>query len=174
MAKALHGSSEPIFVSDGGEVGQWAQAIIDCPQRFINGTSGAIGGGLAYAQGIKAARPEATVVTVMGDGTAGFHLSELDTGIRCDLPVVCIIGNDACWNAEHQIQIREFGADRTHSCELLPTRYDKVCEAMGGYGECVSKAEDLADAIHRAINSATTAVINIETARIPAPNITSD
>ena len=173
VSQSLRGARDPIFVSDGGEVGQWAQAVIDCPTRVINGTSGAIGGGLSYAQGIKAARPEATVVAVMGDGTAGFHLSELDTGIRCNLPVICVIGNDACWNAEHQIQIREFGADRTHSCELLPTRYDEVCKAMGGFGECVSKSSDLGDAIERAIASGKTAVINVETARIPAPDIAS-
>ena len=43
---------------------------------------------------------------------------------------------DAAWNAEHQIQLRDYGAARTHGCALAPaTRYDLVASALGGHGE---------------------------------------
>ncbi|MCB1745176.1 MAG: thiamine pyrophosphate-binding protein, partial [Gammaproteobacteria bacterium] len=169
----LDESSDPIFVCDGGEIGQWAQAVVGCRRRVINGPSGSIGGSLSFALGLKAARPQATVVALMGDGTFGFHMSELDTGVRNGLAITCMIGNDACWNAEHQIQLRDYGADRTHSCELLPSRYDQVCVALGGHGEQVERAEDVAPALRRALASQRTAVLNVLTARVAAPDINS-
>ena len=51
----------------------------------------------------------------MGDGTFGFHMAEFDTAVRCNLPFVAVVGNDATWNAEHQIQLREYGAERART-----------------------------------------------------------
>ena len=82
------------------------------PTRVINGLSGAIGGGLCHGLAAKLARPEATVIAMMGDGTAGFHFTELDTAVREGTAFVSVVGNDFCWNAEHQIQLREYGPDR--------------------------------------------------------------
>ena len=86
----------------------------------------------------------------MGDGTFGFHMAEFDTAVRCNLPFVAVVGNDATWNAEHQIQLREYGPNRTHGCELLPSRYDLVVQALGGHGELVTSAADLPAALDRA------------------------
>ena len=47
-----------------------------------------------------------------GDGAAGYHLLELETALRENLAVVIVIGNDARWNAEHQIQLRAYGEAR--------------------------------------------------------------
>jgi len=62
---------------------------------------------------------------VMVDGTFGFHMAEIDTAIRDGLPIVVIIGNDAKWNAEHQIRVRNYGPSRLHACDLRSSRYDK-------------------------------------------------
>ncbi|MEM7750226.1 MAG: thiamine pyrophosphate-binding protein, partial [Pseudomonadota bacterium] len=102
-------SPDASFIVDGGEIGQWCQAILDADRAMINGPSGAIGGSIPYAIGAKAVRPEQPAITIMGDGTAGFYLAEFETAVRENTPLVAIIGNDAKWNAEHQIQIREFG-----------------------------------------------------------------
>ncbi len=74
--------------------------------------SGAIGAGVCYAIAAKIARPEATVVALMGDGTAGFHLMELDTAARENAAIIAVIGNDLRWNAEHLIQVRTYGPQR--------------------------------------------------------------
>ena len=63
--------------------------------------------------------------------------------MRRGLPFVAVLGNDARWNAESQIQLRDYGADRMHGCELLPARYDQVVAALGGHGEHVERAADL-------------------------------
>ena len=126
--------SESVFISDGGEFGQWTQAVVESTHRVINGPSGSIGSGVPFALAARLACPEATVIATVGDGTFGFHAMELETAIRYDLPLVIVVGNDACWNAEYQIQLDDYGEDRLVGCELADTRYDELCRSMGGWG----------------------------------------
>ena len=106
------------FVSDGGEIGQWAQALVKTDRRIINGVAGTIGVSLPFAIAAQLAHPDHPVVAVMGDGTFGFHMAEFDTAVRYDLPIIVVVGNDARWNAEYQIQLRQYGAERAKNCDL--------------------------------------------------------
>ena len=160
-----------ILVCDGGEIGQWPQAMLAPSRRIINGPAGSIGSSIPFAIGARAAQPEAPVIAVMGDGTFGFHMAEFDTAVRCNLPFVAVVGNDATWNAEHQIQLREYGAERAHGCDLLPSRYDLVVQALGGHGELVTSAADLGPALARAIASGKPACVNVMIERVSAPVI---
>jgi acetolactate synthase-1/2/3 large subunit len=159
------------FVSDGGEIGQWAQALVKTDRRMINGVAGTIGVSLPFAIAAQLARPHHPVVAVMGDGTFGFHMAEFDTAVRYDLPVIVVVGNDARWNAEYQIQLRQYGAERAKNCDLLPSRYDRVVEALGGFGALVSTAADLPDALDRAYLSGKPACINVMIESVAAPII---
>ena len=166
---------ETILICDGGEFAQWGQSLLPVRRRMINGVAGAIGGSLPMAIAARRADPKAPVIAVLGDGTFGFHMAEFDTAVRHRLPFVAILGNDACWNAESNIQRREYGADRMHGCDLLPTRYDQVVVALGGHGEMVSRIEELVPAMERALAAAAAgkpACVNIMSESIPAPVIT--
>ena len=109
------------------------------------------------------------MIAALGDGTFGFHAFELDTAARYGLPVVAVVGNDARWNAEHQLQLQHYGAERTVGCELSPTRYDQVAQALGAHGEHVERAEDLEPALDRALRAGIPAVINVAIDGLPAP-----
>jgi acetolactate synthase-1/2/3 large subunit len=111
------------------------------------------------------------VVAVLGDGTIGFHISEFETAVRRGLPFVAVLGNDARWNAESEIQRRDYGANRMHGCELLPARYDLVVAALGGHGEHVERATDLPGAIERALASGKPSCINVMIESTAAPTI---
>jgi acetolactate synthase-1/2/3 large subunit len=154
-------------VCDGGEFGQWAQAVLS--PDIINGPSGAIGGAVPSALAAKLAHPERPVIALTGDGAFGFHAMEFDTAVRYNLPIMVIIGNDAAWNAEKQIQIRRFGAGRTFACDLLPSRYDKMVEALGGHGEFVESPSEVSSAIDRALRSGKPACVNVRIQSVPAP-----
>jgi len=171
LQAALDAHRGSILVADGGEFCQWVQGAVNAPRRLINGPAGAIGPALPMALGAKLARPDALVVATVGDGTFGFHASELDTAVRCGLPVVTVIGNDARWNAEYQIQRRAYGEARAHGCELLPSRYEGVAEALGAYGERVSRPDELAPALQRAIAAGRPACLNVALDGIAAPRI---
>jgi acetolactate synthase-1/2/3 large subunit len=159
------------FVSDGGEIGQWAQALVKTDRRIINGVAGTIGVSLPFAIAAQLVCPEHPVVAVMGDGTFGFHMAEFDTAVRYGLPIIVVVGNDARWNAEYQIQLRQYGAERAKNCDLLPSRYDRVVEALGGFGALVSTAADLSDALDRAYLSRRPACINVMIESVAAPII---
>ncbi|HUP30272.1 MAG TPA: thiamine pyrophosphate-binding protein [Usitatibacter sp.] len=167
----LDGHPDSVFVSDGGEIGQWAQACLHAPHRVINGVAGSIGAALPFALAARLAQPEAPVIAVMGDGTFGFHCAEIDTAVRHGLPFVAVVGNDARWNAEYQIQLRDYGRDRLGGCELLPTRYDQVAAGFGGFGELVTDAAQLLPAAERAIAAKLPACLNVMIEGLPAPNI---
>ena len=160
-----------VLVSDGGEFGQWAQACLAAPHRVINGVAGSIGAGLPFALAARLAQPIAPVIAVMGDGTFGFHAAEIDTAARYRLPFVAVVGNDARWNAEYQIQLREYGRERLVGCELLPTRYDQVAAAFGGFGERVTEAQQVLAAAHRAIDSRLPACLNVMIEGLAAPDV---
>ena len=160
----------PILICDGGEFGQWAQAYCTAPRRIINGVSGAIGGGICYAIAAQLACPDATVVALMGDGTSGFHLMELDTAAREAAPIIAVIGNDVRWNAEHLIQVRSYGADRLIGCELSPeAQYDQVAVALGGSGGSASTVLEMAAQLKVAGQSGKPCCINARIDGLAAP-----
>jgi acetolactate synthase-1/2/3 large subunit len=162
---------DAIFVSDGGEFGQWAQAIISAPDRVINGPSGAIGGGVPFALGARCARPGSPIFLTSGDGSFGYHIMEVDTAVRYNFPFVAIVGNDATWNAEYQIQLRDYGEDRLIGCELLPTRYDLLVESLGGFGVHVTSISQLPLALEKALASGLPSCVNVEIQRAHAPTV---
>jgi len=169
IAPHLAQDRNAILICDGGEVSQWPQAVLAPARRIINGVAGSIGAAIPFAIAARLAEPAAPVIAVLGDGTFGFHMAEFDTAVRYRLPFVAVVGNDATWNAEYQIQVREFGSDRAHGCELLPARYDLVATALGGHGELITAARELGPALQRAVASARPACLNVMTQRVPAP-----
>ncbi len=170
----LDSHPDAVLVCDGGEIGQWAMACLSAPHRVNNGVAGAIGSGLPYALAARVAQPKAPVVAVMGDGTVGFHIAEFDTAVRYGLGFVAVIGNDARWNAEYQIQLRDFGADRLLGCELNPSRYDAVAVAFGAWGALVTHPADMATTAQAALAAQAKgqpACINVMIEGVPAPVI---
>jgi acetolactate synthase-1/2/3 large subunit len=171
LQSLLDAHPEAVLVSDGGEFGQWAQACLRAPHRVINGVAGAIGAALPFAVAARLAKPGAPIVAAMGDGTFGFHPAEIDTAVRYGLDFVLVVGNDARWNAEYQIQVRDYGRERAKGCELLPSRYDQVAIAFGGHGELVTDASQVLPAARRAQAARLPACLNIMIEGVPAPNI---
>ena len=170
----LDSHPQAVLVCDGGEIGQWAMACLRAPHRVNNGVAGSIGSGLPYALAARVAQPQAPVVAVMGDGTVGFHIAEFDTAVRCGLGFVAVVGNDSRWNAEYQIQLRDYGPDRLLGCELNPTRYDTVAAAFGAWGANVTDAAQMAatvQAAHAAQASGQPACVNVMIEGVPAPVI---
>ena len=165
----LDSHPDSVLVCDGGEIGQWAQACLQAPNLVVNGPAGAIGVGVPFALAASLAKPQAPVVAVMGDGSVGFHIAEYDTAMRYDLPFVAMVGNDARWNAEYQIQLADYGPDRTIGCELRPARYDAVVAAFGGYGEQVDDPAAMAEAAARARASGLPACLNVVMEGVAAP-----
>lgn len=165
----LERDADSVLICDGGEFAQWGQSMLRNDRRMINGVAGSIGSSLPMASGARVVEKAAPVFAVLGDGTFGFHMSEIETAVRLDLPYVAIVGTDCRWNAEYNLQVRDYGPNRTHGCELNATRYDLVATALGGHGEFVTEAGDLSGAIERSIASGKPSVVNVMIESVPSP-----
>ena len=154
---------DDILVWDGGDFGHFGRMVHPArrPLRwFYFSQFGILGNGLPTALAAKVAHPDARVVLIAGDGGFGFTAMEFDTALRHNLPIVAVLGNDATWGIDYHIQMGLFG--RPTATKLLKTRYDKVVEGLGGYGERVAKPEDLAPALKRAFDSGRPSLLNVE------------
>ena len=128
---------------------------------------GMVGSGLTTAMAAKLAYPDRRSISLTGDGSFGFNGMEFDTAVRHGINVVSIMGNDAAWGIDRQIQLKVYG--KAVATDLLPTRYDKVVEGLGGHGEYVSDPDQLEGAIKRAFNAKKPSLVNIDIQRAISP-----
>jgi thiamine pyrophosphate-dependent acetolactate synthase large subunit-like protein len=95
---------------------------------------------------------------VHGDGSMGMNAMEMDTAIRHKIPLLIVISLNGGWTGDPQRE--KPGRD------LGYMRYDKMCEAFGGYGEYVTKPEDIRPALERAqakVDEGMVALVNVRT-----------
>jgi acetolactate synthase-1/2/3 large subunit len=153
-----------IVIGDGGDIVAQAAKVVPIP---INGAwmdpgpLGTLGVGMPFAIASQLACPEKRVLIIYGDGSFGFNGFEYDTAVRFDLPIVGIVGNDAAWGQMMRPQAALYGADRLVATRLNATRYDRIVEAMGGYGEQVERPDQIRPALERAFRSRRPACINV-------------
>jgi acetolactate synthase-1/2/3 large subunit len=120
-----------------------------------------MGYGVPAAIGAKAARPDATVICVDGDGCFQMTQQELATAVSENLPIVTVIVNNGYLGMVRQWQDMFF-EERFSQIELthsLPD-YAKLAEAYGALGFTVERQEDLVETLAEAIDSGRTAVVD--------------
>ena len=159
-----------ILIFDGGDYAQWGRSYLKArkPGHWMRlGPLSQLGCGLPYALGAKLARPEARVLLFIGDGAFGFYGMEYDTAIRHNLPITAIMGNDSAWGIDKNFQLAYYG--RAVGTDLRFVRYDKVVDALGGYGEYVERSEDITPAVERAIDSGRPSLVNIMVKSMRSP-----
>ena len=154
-----------LFSWDGGDFAHWGRAIL--PARHAGGwlrlgPLGTIGSSLPNAIALQLAHPERRVVAITGDGSLGFYLAEMDTAARFKLPIVLIVGNDAGWGLERELQSWGTGGAPTVACELQAARYDLVMKAFGGDGETIERPEEVRPALERALASRVPYCLNVK------------
>ena len=157
---------DAIIIGDGGDLISFGARTLRIyhPGHWIDpGTFGGLGFGPGSAIAAKLAKPDKQVLLLSGDGTFGFSGMEFDTMVRMNLPIVCVIGNDAMWG---QVKAYFQLSERTPiAVDLVQTaRYDKVVEALGGYGQFVEEPEEIRPALERAFASGRPSCINVMTA----------
>jgi acetolactate synthase-1/2/3 large subunit len=159
---------DDIIIGDGGDFVATAAYVLrlEWPQLWMDpGPLGTLGVGPGYAMAAKVLRPEANVVLIYGDGSFGFHALEFEAMVRQNIPVVAVIGNDAAWSQIRRGQIDLYGAERAVATGLDYTRYDKVVEALGGFGAYVETVDALGPALDAAFTSKKPACVNVKIAK---------
>ena len=153
-----------IVIGDGGDIVSACAKVLTVtrPGQWLDpGPLGCLGVGAPFAIAAQHLYPQRRVLILSGDGSFGLNGFEFDTAVRFGLPIVAIVGNDAGWGQIRGPQVQMVGAERAIATSLAATRYDKVVEALGGYGELVTMPEEIAPALERAFASGKPACINV-------------
>lgn len=122
---------------------------------------GLVGFSYACGLGVKAACPERTVVSLMGDGGFGMTMAEIGTAVGHELNTVAIVMNNHCWGAEKAYQ-RDFFGERYIGADVPNPPYDKVAELFGAKGFRVERAQDIEAAVSAAMVCGKPAVVDIQ------------
>ncbi len=153
-----------IWTTGVGQHQMWAMQYLQCekPRTFItSGGLGTMGYGVPAAVGAKAARPDATVVCIDGDGCFQMTCQELATAALERLPIVVVIVNNGWLGMVRQWQ-ELFYAERyaeTHLTKQVPD-YAQLAEALGGAGFMVDNEDDLDATLQAALDCGRTAVVD--------------
>jgi thiamine pyrophosphate-dependent acetolactate synthase large subunit-like protein len=147
---------DAIIVVDGHEILNYARQSIPIyvPGHRVNaGANGCMGVAVPYGLGAKMAKPDKQVIVLSGDGSFGMNGMEMDTAMRHNIPIICVISNNGGWAAVGGMAARNLGF----------TRYDKMFEPLGCHCEFVEKPDDIRPALERAKASGKPAIVNVIT-----------
>ena len=160
-----------LYSWDGGDFVHWGRALLPArePGGWLRlGPLGAIGSSLPNALALQLAHPRRPVAVITGDGALGFYIAEMDTAVRHKLPIVVIVGNDAGWGLERELQSFASGGV-TVACELQSTPYDVIMRGFGGGGETVERLEQVRPAVQRAFASGVPYCLNVKIRGVRSP-----
>jgi thiamine pyrophosphate-dependent acetolactate synthase large subunit-like protein len=149
-------SRDTILVVDGHEILNFARQSIPAfsARSSLNaGPHGCMGVGIPFGIGAKVAAPDKPVMVLSGDGAFGWNGMEMDTAIRHKLNIVVVISNNGGFTS------RQTGG--MVGRDLGYQRYDKMVEALGGYGEFVEQPDGIRPAIERAMKAGKPALVNV-------------
>ncbi|HQV78850.1 MAG TPA: thiamine pyrophosphate-binding protein [Chitinophagales bacterium] len=131
-----------ILIADGGDFVATSAYTLKprAPLSWLDpGVFGTLGVGAGFALGAKLVFPEKDVFIIYGDGSSGYSLVEYDTFVRHQLPVISVIGNDACWAQIARDQIEFLNSDC--ALTLAHSNYEMIGKAFGADGERVENIE---------------------------------
>ncbi len=155
---------DAMLVVDGHETLNFGRQTIPTyyPGHRINsGASGCMGVGLPFGLASALAKPDKKTLVIHGDGSFGINAINIDTAVRHNIPLVCVVNVNGGWASGRK------GDDvlRTGIELGFEQRYDKLGEALGAHGEYVTKPEELKPALQRAFDSGKPAIVNVITDR---------
>ena len=147
-------NGEALITTDVGQHQMWAAQYYKykAPRTFLtSGGLGTMGYGLGASIGAKIGCPEKTVVNVAGDGCFRMNMNEIATAARYQVPIIELVLNNHVLGMVRQWQTLYYG--QRYSATVLNDQVDFVmlAEAMGAVGMRVTKKEEVAPALEKAI-----------------------
>ncbi len=143
---------DEIFVVDAGNPGAWTHIT-----HFMKGTKymkpvnfGNMGFAMGASIGCKMAAPDREVIALLGDGSLGMTLAELETMAREKLNIIVLLVNDNAYGNIKQEEKFKTGKENYTGVEFSEVTYVNVAKALGCDGTVVHKATEIGDALEKA------------------------
>ncbi len=154
---------DAIITTEVGQHQMWAAQFYKYkkPHTFItSGGLGTMGYGLGASLGAKVGRPEKTVINIAGDGCFRMNMNEIATASRYNIPIIQVVINNHVLGMVRQWQTLFYG--KRYSNTILNDAVDfvKLAEAMGAVGIRVTKKEEVAPALEKAMSLGRPVVID--------------
>jgi acetolactate synthase-1/2/3 large subunit len=160
--------SDSVLVSDTGYSGIWTGTMVYLThpeQRYIR-ASGSLGWAFPASLGAKCAAPDRPVVCFTGDGGFWYHLSELETAVRCGIKTVTVVNNNHCLSQCSEGVNRAYGdrpGKREEIYKFREVNFARIAQEMGCLGLRVEQPGDIAEALKQALLANTPAVVEVVT-----------
>jgi acetolactate synthase-1/2/3 large subunit len=169
--------ADGVLVADTGYSGIWTGTMIElngAGQTYLR-AAGSLGWAFPASLGAKCAAGDRKVVCFTGDGGFYYHLAELESARRYNIPVVVIVNNNSGFG-QNLTGVHRIGGDRADRGETLirfgPTDFSTVARSFGVCGIRVEEPGEIAGALKQAIAADAPVVVDVVTAlepRAPEP-----
>jgi acetolactate synthase-1/2/3 large subunit len=154
---------DAIITTEVGQHQMWAAQFYKYskPRTFItSGGLGTMGYGLGASLGAKMGCPDKTVINIAGDGCFRMNMNEIATAARYNIPVIQVVINNHVLGMVRQWQTLFYGKRYSNTVLNDAVDFVKLAEAMGAVGMRVTKKEEVAPAIEKAISLGRPVVID--------------
>ena len=158
---------DAIVVADTGHSGMWMGGMYDLRSRrqsYIR-SAGHLGWAFPAGLGAKCAAPDRPVFVFTGDAGFWYHLSEIETAVRCGINTVTLVNNNSSGNQGAPGFDRAYGGRQSDKGRELwaysDVNFAAIAEAMGALGLRVEDPADLPGALDAAFAAGRPAVIDV-------------
>ena len=168
---------EDWLVIDGGNTHFWSEIAINIAGFkgkklggiLHPGTFSMLGVGVSFAISAKNTNPNSNVILISGDGAFLSGGLSVEAAFQEDKPIIVVIDNNGGLDCISQQQERLFESGKHFATDFRDIPFHTMFEGLGGYGELVTKRDQLKPALKRAIASGKTAFINVKAKGVISP-----
>lgn len=142
-------ADDAIVVADTGYSAAWAGALTEVKiagRQFIR-ADGSLGWAFPAALGAQFAAPNREVVCVTGDGGIGYHIADIETALRHQVPAIVVVLNNGTLAFEAHVQAHLYGHVVSAVDDFCDVDYGQVARAFGAFGTRVTNAADFRKAL---------------------------
>ena len=172
------------LIFDGGNTHFWSEIAVNIAgwkgQKLGGilhpGNYSLLGVGVSFGISAKNMHPDRNVVVISGDGAFLSGGLSIEVAFQEGLPITVVIDNNGGLDCISQQQERLFSNGKHFATDFREIPFHTMFEGLGGYGELVTKREEIGPALRRAMKSGKTACINVKCRGVISPIVaaTSD
>ena len=165
------------LVIDGGNTHFWSEIAINLAGYMGRklggilhpGTFSLLSVGVSFAVSAKNIHPKKNVVLISGDGAFLSGGLSIEAAFQENRPITVVIDNNGGLDCISQQQERLFESGKHYATDFRDIPFHSMFEGLGGYGELVTKREDIIPAVKRAMASGKTACVNVKVKGVISP-----